>query len=334
MANPPRTIQEIAKIADVPLDQALRVVLGQANVPHDIREKVLNVLKNVDSFHITTKTATTKTGIGIVMPGRVSDDYVGAVVQGVLDTAKYFNYPVVMNIQNRDREDSLVDLLSTEVEGVVVVVPANYDRLLELCHTYHRPYALVDYQGGDIKDAITVEVNNHEAIMAVMQHLFELGHRRIGFITGWLDHASARYRLQGYQDALAEAKIPYDSQLVREGNWLHPTAYQLTKELLNLPQPPTAIVASNDLSAFGVIQAVSEAGLVVGKNFSVTGFDDIPMAANITPPLTTVRQPGYEMGQIAAEMLVKRIRDEALSTPHMTLNTEFILRRSTAPAPH
>src|SRR5690242_1297624 len=171
MANSPKTIQEIAQIADVPLDQALRVVLGQANVPHDIREKVLTVMKNVDSFHVTAKTATHKAGIGIVTPGRISDDYVGAVVQGILDTAKDFNYPTVLNIQNQSREDSLVDLLSTEAEGIVVVVPGNYEKLLQLCRTYKRPYVLVDYQGDDIHDALTIEVNNREAIITVMHHL-------------------------------------------------------------------------------------------------------------------------------------------------------------------
>jgi len=214
---------------------------------------------------------------------------------------------------------------------MILVVPSNYDLLLDLCQRYQRPYVLVDYQdASDLGDALTVEVNNRQSIVNVMDHLFDLGHRRIGFITGNRVHASAQQRLQGYLDALEDAGIAYDEALVGEGNWMHPRAYDVAQNLLNLDDPPTAIVASNDLSAFGAMQAARGLGLEVGSDVSITGFDDIGMASTVTPTLTTVRQPMLQMGHVAAEMLLKASEGQPLDQRHVQLDTELIIRQSTA----
>jgi LacI family transcriptional regulator len=328
-------IQEIAQRANVPVEQAANVILGKPGVPDAIRQRVLGVLADAGLIEMSAQRKPSDPVIGIVIPGPVIDDYVGEVIRGISDTAGQHGYSLAINVQNPDVADDLVGLFQEGVcDGLIAIVPFNYDELLTLCQEHNRPYVLVDYQGDDdISHALSVEVHNRQSIVNVMHYLFELGHTRIGFITGMLEHSSARQRLQGYVDALAEAGIEYDSALVRVGDWLHATAYPLTQQLLQLNDPPTAIVASNDLSAFGAMQAANEMGLIIGRDLSVTGFDDIKMAGSVAPPLTTVRQPMYAMGQLAGDMLIMRLRGEPVAPPHVQLDTQLVVRESTGAAP-
>ena len=149
-----------------------------------------------------------------------------------------------------------------------------------------------------------------------------------------MEHASAQQRLQGYQDGLAAAGIPFDANLVADGDWMEARGYEAARTLLQLEQPPTAIVSSCDLSALGAMHAARERGLKIGTQLSVTGFDDIKAAATVSPPLTTVRQPMYQMGKLAVEMLIKRLDGETLPELHERMDTELIIRQSTGPAPN
>lgn len=333
------TLYDIARMANVSLDIVERVALGHQDVPNDIRTRVLTVMKLVETFGLTTKSSAEQRTIAVIVPGQVIDDYVGMVVQGIQETASRYNFTLTLNVQTPTRVDRLDTLFGESAEGavagVIAVVPYNFAQVIGLCDQHQLPYVLIDYQGTEPLDqALTVEVGNYDAMQQVVQHLIALGHRRIAFITGWLEHGSARQRFESYLDTLAQAGIPYDPALVIEGNWLHQAAYEATTALLhNGSEPPTAIVASNDLSAFGAMQAIKEAGYIVGEHISVTGFDDISMAAIVSPSLTTVRQPSYQLGEVAVEMLVKRLQGEPVLMPHVRLETEFIVRESTGPAP-
>jgi len=324
------TIQDIANSVGVPVEQVSKVILGQAGVSDDMRRRIIDVMGNAGLVRMSRETA--KGTIGIAIPGAIIDDYIGTVVSGASELLRQQGYSLVLSIQNTAKADDLEQLVgSANCAGMILVVPSNYDLLLDLCQRYQRPYVLVDYQdASDPGDALTVEVNNRQSIVNVMDHLFDLGHRRIGFITGNRVHASAQQRLQGYLDALEDAGIAYDPALVGEGNWMHPRAYDVAQNLLNLDDPPTAIVASNDLSAFGAMQAARGLGLEVGSDVSITGFDDIGMASTVTPTLTTVRQPMLQMGHAAAEMLLKASTGQPLDQRHVQLDTELIIRQSTA----
>ena len=166
-----------------------------------------------------------------------------------------------------------------------------------------------------------------------IDHLIGLGHRRIGFITGKPGVSSARERLAGYRDALRDADIPYDHKLVVTGDFLEERGYQATEQLLALEQRPTAIFTSADTAAIGAIKASRAAGLRVPDDISIVGFDDIPEASLVMPPLTTVRQPLMEMGTTAVRLL-QRLMDEPEMTPRRTeLDVELVVRGSTAPPP-
>jgi len=274
--------------------------------------------------------------IGVMIPGVINHDYLGEVFKGVADTAKQHRCSLLTNIQNPSRQDSLTHFLGRGgCDGVVMVIPHNYERLVEVCREYQRECVLVDYPAtSGVDDLPSVSVTNREGILSGMRHLLALGHQRIGFITGRMDGAAAQERYEGYRQALEEAGIAYDPALVVDGGWLHVLSYRGTQALLQLDPPPTAIMASCDVSAAAAYQATHERNLTVGKDLSIVGFDDVRMAMTLTPPLTTVRQPMYQLGKTAVEMLLQRLSGQTLPELHVRLETELIIRQSTgAPNP-
>jgi DNA-binding LacI/PurR family transcriptional regulator len=157
-----------------------------------------------------------------------------------------------------------------------------------------------------------------------------LGHRRIGAITGPADYLCSRARVDGYRSALERLGADYEQALVRHGDFQHEGGFVCGGELLDLPEPPTAIFAGSDQQALGVYEAARQRGLRIPQDLSVVGFDDLPAARWVSPPLTTVRQPLAEMGRVAAEMLGDLIEGVPLRSQRVELATELIVRESTA----
>jgi LacI family transcriptional regulator len=158
--------------------------------------------------------------------------------------------------------------------------------------------------------------------------LIRLGHRRIGFVTGAMDLGCAVERLAGYHAALAGYGIAPDPTLVYSGDFHQPSGYDGGLALLALPEPPTAIFASNDEMAFGVMAAARDRSLRLPDDVSIVGFDDIPQAATSYPPLTTVRQPLEEMGRVATRRLVELIAQPQLQVARVALPTALVVRES------
>ena len=167
-----------------------------------------------------------------------------------------------------------------------------------------------------------------------MTHLAALGHTRIAHIKGHAAHGASTWRLAGYREGLRRAGLRYDAALVVDGEFSYESGYAGANSLLDLPETerPTAIFAANDDMAAGVICAVCERGLSVPGDISVCGFDDTPIARQIYPPMTTVRQPTREMGQLAATELLKEIREMG-SGGVVDVTYTLKVRRSTGPAP-
>ena len=166
------------------------------------------------------------------------------------------------------------------------------------------------------------------------QLLIDAGHRRIGFINGemWMD--AARERLVGYKKALAEAGIPYDPGIVRDGNWRPDSGYQHTKELLSTPNPPTALFCGNDLIALGAYEAANGMGLQIPADLSIVGYDDQEIASYLHPPLTTVRLPYYEMGYQSVLHLIKTINNPQNEKPFQKKMLSTIVPRNSVSTIH
>jgi DNA-binding LacI/PurR family transcriptional regulator len=176
----------------------------------------------------------------------------------------------------------------------------------------------------------SVGATNWSGGLAATKHLIELGHARIGIVTGPPDLLSSRARLDGYRAALETAGLSVDDQLVRWGDFRVDGGYQQAKVLLGLARRPTAIFAGNDLSALGALRAAREAALRVPEELSVVGFDDIPLSRWTSPALTTVHQPLTEMAALAVRILLESVENAGLKR-RVELATDLVVRESTAP---
>jgi LacI family transcriptional regulator len=215
-------------------------------------------------------------------------------------------------------------------DGILLILPTNADAYLEGLQRQGFPYMLVDHQGsGDYRRS--VRSTNHQGAFDAVRHLIDIGHRRIGHITGELSVGAASDRLAGYRAALMMAGLPVDPALVVPGNFHQTTGYSGAQALLSLPEPPTAIFVGNDHMAFGVMEAARVRGLRIPEDLSIIGFDDIPQALIVHPPLTTVKQPLEQMGRVAAETLLRLIDGDEDVVTQVVLPTELILRYTCCP---
>jgi LacI family transcriptional regulator len=261
----------------------------------------------------------------------------GEILRGVSGAAERLHYGLMLYTQgstaHTERTSYYLSLLSNAlVDGVLMVVPHDFEVIVSDLKAHNLTYVIVDHHSGTGHEP-SVTATNRKGTRDAMRHLLALGHRRIGFITGRMDMACSHDRLQGYRDGLAEVGLPYEEELVREGDFHQPAGFQQGQYLIEMENPPTAIVVSNDVMAFGAMDAAKHAGLAIGKDISIVGFDDIIMASQTYPPLTTVRQPMADMGETALELLVTLLEGRTPLTTRRELPTELIIRQSTGRAP-
>ena len=174
-----------------------------------------------------------------------------------------------------------------------------------------------------------IGIDNARSIYTSVKYLIDLGHKRIGFLVGPMTCARRTIdRMEGYKKVLADNGIPFDPELIRS----QPPSYLLGKEsmraFLKLQDPPTAVLCVNDYLAIGAIRAITEAGLSVPEDISVCGLDDIDIAAYFNPPLTSLKTPCYEMGQMAANIMISAIESQTPLKVQYLLDTELIVRRT------
>ncbi len=180
-------------------------------------------------------------------------------------------------------------------------------------------------------DTPSIGATNWNGGLAATRHLLGLGHRRIAVVGGPADILCSRARMDGYRAAMDAAGVAIDPDLVSHGEFQVEEGVRKGRALLRRSDPPTAVIAGNDLQALGVYQAAREARLHIPEDLSVVGFDDLPVAQWVGPPLTTVRQPLVEMAIAAAELVLAMARGEQPGQTRVELATELVVRESTAP---
>jgi LacI family transcriptional regulator len=329
------TIIDVAKEANVSFSTVSRVVSGKGYVSAETRERVMQAMTRTG--YIVNRQARALAGgrhqvIGLLVPD-LDTSYVGEILRGIDEELAANAYDLMLYTTHRrkTRESIFVASLTQGMtDGLLMILPVDPGAYLDSIRRREFPYVLIDHGGQDEQGPSVGATNRLGAIEAV-SHLVALGHRRIGFITGNQEMGCSRDRLVGYREAIASAGLPSDDSLVREGNFHQPLAYERTRELLALPEPPTAIFAANDVSAYGVMDAVRDAGLRIPEHVSVIGFDDIPGAESTNPPLTTIRQPLREMGRLATRMLFELITEPQREVKRVELPTELIARGTCRP---
>ena len=224
-------------------------------------------------------------------------------------------------------------LASHDTDGVILVMSEFISGQLEQLRQANIPLVVIDPVNPPPPDVPSVGATNWAGGLAATEHLLSLGHRRIGAIAGPGDYLCSRARIDGYRSALERAGIGFDPELVRHGDFEHEGGYVRGGELLEATDPPSAIFAGSDQQAFGLYEAARQRGLRVPQDLSVIGFDDLPVARWVSPPLTTVLQPLAEMGRAAAQMLDELIDGLPLRMNRVELSTELIVRESTAALP-
>lgn len=335
------TIADVAKMALVSKMSVSRVLNGQTGVSDATRQRILEAVEHlgyVPNQGVRSHSEPTKM-IALVITD-ITTAYMGEIVRGVSSAAERLNYGLMLYTQGRmgsvnheERTKYYLSLLTnTMVDGVLMVVPLDYEVIVSDLKAHNLTYVIIDHHNGTDNEP-SVTATNRKGVLEAMRHLLALGHQRIGFVTGRMDIVCSQDRLQGYRDGLAEVGLPFDRELVVEGDFTQPTGFRQGQALLHLPERPTAIIASNDLTAFGVMDAAKAAGLQVGQDISVIGFDDVPMSSQVYPSLTTVRQPMADMGADAFELLVALIEGRTVLNLRRELPTELIIRESTGRAP-
>jgi LacI family transcriptional regulator len=271
--------------------------------------------------------------IGLVLrqsPEQVAGDpFLAETLRGLTATAREHGFRVIVEAHDGDG-DGFGDLIrSRRIDGLVVSGPraGELDVLRDIVAEGF-PLVLQGWLPG--LDAPSVDVDNREGARRAVEHLLGLGHRRIGCITNAaLEYTAARERLVGYQAAMREAEIEPDPAWVEEAAFDAPSGSRAMTALLARMDPEAVFVAS-DVVALGAIGALRQAGRRVPADVSVVGFDDIPLAAHLDPPLTTVRLPAFELGQTVGRALFERIAAPGVSVRTL-LPTELVVRQSTGP---
>jgi LacI family transcriptional regulator len=325
------TIHDVAQAAGVSVSTVSRVLNDKDDVAPETYEKVQGVIQQMgytSSLAARSMRSRRTNVIGLIVPD-VADSFSIQVMKGVNQAIFELDYDLIIytsgSIKKHSaagREQYFVSLLNGSVtDGVIIVTPA------ATSFSTAAPVVTID-PNNECPECLAVMATNHAGAVAATEYLIGLGHRRIGFISGRPDLQSAQRRLQGYQDALRQANIPVDQDLIAAGDFTTETGRLCARRLLSLSDPPTAIFAANDQSAMGTIQAACEMGLRVPQDLSVIGFDNIPEAAYFDPALTTIDQFIEEMGRVATGKLVDLIQGEALESDLYKVPTQLVVRNS------
>lgn len=347
------TIRDIARLAGVSKSTVSRVLNSHPNVDSETRERILNVMREHGFIPNAAATGLAKGHsrlIGFLVPA-LTWELVADVLQGAAAILEDTQYEIILYSASPEKDFSQVidRMLSTNMAvGILALLHMQSPQHLVELHNQGLPVVLINHVATHV-ELPQVYVDNVEASYTAIRHLLDTGHRRIGFILGLPEFQCTHDRYEGYCKALSEAGIPLDPTLVLQGDYQCEGGSECAHRFFSMSEPPTAIFASNDLTAYGVLEAANEQGVQIPQDMALIGFDDIPPSAHMQPALTTVHQPFREMGRSAAQLLLTMIHQrESLSTeqqisqhsvdeqstefPRILLPTHLVMRKSSGVA--
>ena len=332
------TIRQVADLAGVSTATVSRVITGRADVSERARAAVLRVVR--EHGYSTNRTARALSGgrtglVGVTTPV-VHHSYFAVILDGAGEALYEQDMRMVLcpTHHEHDREASLLErLMQGTTDGALLILPEESPDELAALHDHGYRFVIADPLKQLDERVPTVSAAHSSGASEAVEHLLSLGHRRIAAITGPRGWIATEERLRGYRGALAAAGVMPSPELVFESNFHAEGGAEAALSLLDLPDPPTAVFAFNDMLAIGVMQAARLRGVRIPDDLSVLGFDDTFEASIVTPTLTTVRQPLAEMGRIAVSLLIRLLEGHRVDALHVELATELVERGSTGPAP-
>jgi LacI family transcriptional regulator len=331
------TIRDVAKEAGVSVATVSHVINKTHYVTPELLDRVSTAIKQLNYQPNKLARALSQKAVpllALIVPD-ISNPYWSAVARAVQDITEPHNYSVIVCSSDGqpEREARFLQSLAGWVSGLIL-------------HPYYQSGEHYSELSGAVPVVVLgdftsdahpshwdqVTSNNQIGARAAVEHLFSLGHRRIGFVQGLAGTPSSLKRLAGYRSAFEQAGLPVDESLIVAGDYTQAGGRRAAEALLGRADPPTAVFCANDLSALGLLQVAQLVGRRVPHDLSVVGFDDIDEAALSTPPLTTFSQPPRLVGQVIAETLLERLNGRSKPTRRSVEGT-LVIRASTATAP-
>jgi LacI family transcriptional regulator len=331
----PATIFDVAKAAGVSISTVSRVLNNYEHVRPILRTRVLEVMDHMG--YVPNRQARRLVGgksgvLGLLVPA-LGSEYVGEIVRGIDDELEAVECDLILYTTHRHKakEDFYGRKIANGLaDGLLVVVPIVGEGYLDGLRAANFPHVLVDVDSGDGKSP-SVGITNWQGAYDATRYLIELGHRRIGMISDVMELTTTISRVGGYRQALTDHGIAYDSDLVLEDDYASPRTRALTETLLSMPDAPTAIFTTGDVSAFRIMEALRLNHIRIPQDISLVGFDDVPHSKMVYPALTTVHHPLYEMGRMAVRNLLEQIENPGLPPQHILLETRLEIRESCQP---
>jgi LacI family transcriptional regulator len=325
---------DVAKLAKVSFMTVSRVVNGDPKVKEETRIRVqkaietLNYYPNAAARALNSQKTMT---IGLILPEFeyvLSEPYFSQLIYCIEKALSPYNYDLLIgSAEHQNGRDLTLLHRQKKVDGLIIVGSAINDERLDGLSKHRIPAVLI-HGRSDLPFLSYVDVNNIEIIEYFVNYLYDLGHRKIGIITGDMSVINACHRLTGYKQALSSKGIPYKEEFKYVGNWSSRSGYNAFFYFKELEDGPTAIIASNDHMAVGFLKAAHEHGVRVPDDLSLVGIDDIEMASFTIPMITTMKQPIDDIALKAVEALLKSITSEEPLEEHIILDAEPVIRDS------
>ncbi|MCG8349156.1 MAG: LacI family transcriptional regulator [Chloroflexales bacterium] len=332
------TIKEVAELAKVSTATVSYVLNGTGTVTEATRQRVLDAVTalNYQPNYAARSLRSRSHTLGVVLPvlsARLCDPVLAELLSGFSEAAAAQGYYLLLATASVGQDEAQLaeQLVRTgRLDGVALLDMQTDDERVRYLSEKCIPHVCAGSPPSDL-DSSFVTLDDHGGAASAVRHLLHLGHRRIGLIMLPSDLAASDPRYQGYVDALSATRIEIDPMLAVEAGRAQSDGLAAMQELLDLPQPPTAVVACSDELAFGAMHALQNAGLEAGRDVSLVGFDDVPMAAYTHPPLTTLHYSRHTMGIHLAQLLIGVVEERQPPQPNVTLAMHLMIRKSTMP---
>ena len=331
------TLKDISERVGKSVSTVSRALGGFDDIGLETRQEIQRVATemgyepNVAARNLQKKRTDT---LALILPAhnqlQFSDPFFSELLSGIVPTAAHSGFTLNITTESIDdeRETYLKHIRSRRVDGFIVVRTRLHDERIDILREHNMPFAAFG-RVGENNDFHLVDEDGAYGIRLIVDHLVEMGHRRLACIAEPMNLTKAFHRVQGYLDGLDAHEILFDPDLLVESNFRQRSGYQSAKQLFSLPNPPTAVIACNDLLALGAISAAQEEGYTVGQDISITGFDDILVSEYAN--LTTLHQDGQELGSMLALMLMKLIKKEPIEEKQIITKPTLVIRQSTGP---
>ncbi|PYZ92691.1 LacI family transcriptional regulator [Salipaludibacillus keqinensis] len=324
------TIKDVAKLAGVAVSTASYALNGTKKISDSTKQKVITAAKELNyqknGYAMDLKMNKTKI-IALILSDLIGPFY-SELIQGVQEVVMEHGYDLIVCSSYGDESSTAAKFLREKrADGVILFAHNIETQLIQDSVRKGFPIVVLDRDLSDYEDIISVNVNNEHGSYIAAKYLIDQGSKNIAFVSGPKKSIDSQLRLEGFKRALKEHNLPYYSKWNINGKFTKDGGYQATKMLIHQGQLPDAVFYANDEMAIGGIEALKENHIDIPNQVSVIGFDDIQLAPYIQPPLTTVKQPKYEMGKLSSHLIFQVLEGEDVQNFY-SLETEMIIRDS------